>query len=44
MNKNKFFWSYFSSTGRIGAYLLFKNLIGETDDYAGKLRFKRKLG
>jgi hypothetical protein len=45
MAKNDIFWGYFKTTGQIGAYLLFRNMIGEYNDVSSKkLRIKRKLG
>lgn len=45
MDNNEFFWSYFETTGQIGAYLLVKNMSKDYDLVSYKKpRMKRKLG
>lgn len=45
MLNNEIFWNYFKMTGRIGIYLLFKEITRDHPDiYSGMPRRKRKLG
>lgn len=45
MNNNDLFWSYFATTGQIGAYLLVKITAKDNDPVLyRKPRMKRKLG
>lgn len=45
MNNNELFWSYFATTGQIGAYLLVRNITKDIDPVSYKKpRMKRKLG